>query len=187
LKFTHPIPVCPRPRQRLRLGQVDPDAEAAETKAKVSGVVTAMATPTRTVGAREVEPGSPRGLAADPAVRQALRQRNSKLNPFWLTAADRPRTGRNMDLSGRKMVMVDAEDAFTTMLAQHITALGVRVDSVPYDCAEPLPAADLVLLGPGPGDPTDTGDPKIEQCPASPIGCSRPARRFSPSASAISC
>jgi 2-amino-4-deoxychorismate synthase len=45
------------------------------------------------------------------------------------------------------------------MLAHQLKALGLAVTVVPWHA--PLPAADLVVVGPGPGDPDDLSDPKM--------------------------
>jgi len=66
-------------------------------------------------------------------------------------------------LAGRTALIVDGEDTFTAMLAHQLKALGLRVAVVPWQSAvartptEP----DLVVVGPGPGDPDDLADPKM--------------------------
>jgi phenazine biosynthesis protein phzE len=94
----------------------------------------------------------------DREVIDRLAQRNRHLSRFWLTAADR-RHDRG-GLSGRALV-IDAEDTFTAMIAHQVASLGlsVTVTSV-LDGPDPG-AADLVVLGPGPGDPTDGGDERV--------------------------
>jgi phenazine biosynthesis protein phzE len=55
---------------------------------------------------------------------------------------------------------VDAEDTFTAMLAHQLKALGLTVSVVPWQQYVPAPA-DLVIVGPGPGDPASVTDPKM--------------------------
>ncbi|MFF5341317.1 anthranilate synthase family protein [Streptomyces althioticus] len=133
----------------------DPAGEVAETHAKAAGVLTALG----------VRPGRPRaeavrpGLAEDPRVRAALDGRRASLAPFWLRMQE-----RSDALTGHALV-VDAEDTFTAMLAHVLRAAGLEVTVRRYD--EPgLREAALahegpLVLGPGPGDPSDTGDPKM--------------------------
>ncbi|GGW27575.1 phenazine-specific anthranilate synthase component I [Streptomyces galilaeus] len=133
----------------------DPAGEVAETHAKAAGVLAALG----------VRPGRPRAqetrarLADDPRVRAALDGRRSSLAPFWLRMQERSR-----DLTGHALV-VDGEDTFTAMLAHVLRSSGLDVTVRRYD--EPgLRAAVLahegpVVLGPGPGDPSDLTDPKM--------------------------
>ncbi|MFE7764909.1 anthranilate synthase family protein [Streptomyces sp. NPDC057438] len=153
----------------------DPMAEAAETRAKAAGLLSALGhapepepepEPERTVPPSE--PGSRPGpgpgsasFARHPDVLAALRQRNSALSSFWLgdtAPGARPVPG----LVGRRVLVVDAEDTFTAMWDHQLRALGPvvtvrRYDLEPYD----LDAYDLVVLGPGPGDPRRSRHPKI--------------------------
>ncbi|MGW2019244.1 anthranilate synthase family protein [Streptomyces sp. NPDC001927] len=134
----------------------DPDGEVAETHAKAAGVLAAL-------GVRE---GRPRDeapvavrLADDPRVRAALDARRADLAPFWLRMQV-----RSAELTGHALV-IDAEDTFTAMLAHLLRSSGLEVSVVRYD--EPglrelaLAHEGPVVLGPGPGDPSDATDPKM--------------------------
>ncbi|WP_225652953.1 anthranilate synthase family protein [Streptomyces pseudogriseolus] len=133
----------------------DPAGEVAETHAKAAGVLAALG----------VRPGRPRaeavrpGLADDPRVRAALDGRRASLAPFWLRMQE-----RSEELTGHALV-VDAEDTFTAMLAHVLRAAGLEVTVRRYD--EPglreavLTHEGPLVLGPGPGDPSDTADPKM--------------------------
>ncbi|GAA3306162.1 phenazine-specific anthranilate synthase component I [Streptomyces cinereospinus] len=133
----------------------DPAGEVAETHAKAAGVLAAL-------GVRERRPreeaGRPR-LADDPRVRAALDGRRAALAPFWLRMQER--TG---ELTGHALV-VDGEDTFTVMLAHVLRSSGLTVTVRRYD--EPgLRGAVLahegpLVVGPGPGDPSDPGDAKM--------------------------
>jgi len=61
-------------------------------------------------------------------------------------------------LSGHALV-VDGEDTFTAMLRKQLEALGLSVEVRRY--SEPFDQADLLVMGPGPGDPRAVSDPKI--------------------------
>ncbi|MYT27808.1 MULTISPECIES: phenazine-specific anthranilate synthase component I [unclassified Streptomyces] len=136
----------------------DPAGEVAETHAKAAGVLTALGV--RPAPARPAAGPAPR-LADDPRVRAALDARRADLAPFWLRMQT---TAPVAGLHGHALV-VDAEDTFTAMLAHLLRTSGLTVTVHRYD--EPgLRAAALahegpVVLGPGPGDPSDTADPKM--------------------------
>ncbi|MFG2273096.1 anthranilate synthase family protein [Streptomyces chartreusis] len=133
----------------------DPASEVAETHAKAAGVLAALG----------VRPGRPREehtrvrLADDPRVRAALDGRRASLAPFWLRMQE-----RSGELSGHALV-VDGEDTFTAMLGHVLRSSGLEVSVRRYD--EPglreavLAHAGPVVLGPGPGDPSDLDDPKM--------------------------
>ncbi|MGW2046798.1 anthranilate synthase family protein [Streptomyces sp. NPDC001858] len=133
----------------------DPAGEVAETHAKAAGVLAAL-------GVRPPRPCAQHTrvrLADDPRVRAALDGRRASLAPFWLRMQDRA-----AELTGHALV-VDGEDTFTAMLAHVLRSGGLDVTVRRYD--EPgLRAAVLghegpVVLGPGPGDPSDLADPKM--------------------------
>ncbi|WP_338496978.1 anthranilate synthase family protein [Streptomyces sp. SJL17-4] len=134
----------------------DPAGEVAETHAKAAGVLTAL-------GVREGRPRDgaavPPRLADDPRVRAALDARRADLAPFWLKMQ-----ARSAELSGHALV-IDAEDTFTAMLAHVLRSSGLDVSVLRYD--EPglrelaLAHEGPVVLGPGPGNPSDAGDPKM--------------------------
>jgi phenazine biosynthesis protein phzE len=92
-------------------------------------------------------------------VRAALDGRRTNLAPFWLRMQE-----RSDDLEGHALV-VDGEDTFTSMLAHVLRSGGLDVTVRRYDepgLADAVRAhAGPVVLGPGPGDPSDLQDPKM--------------------------
>ncbi|MFB7331808.1 anthranilate synthase family protein [Streptomyces adustus] len=133
----------------------DPAGEVAETHAKAAGVLAAL-------GVRPARPGArraPARLADDPRVRAALDGRRASLAPFWLRMQERTAL-----LDGHALV-VDAEDTFTAMLAHVLRSGGLDVTVRRHD--EPglreavLAHEGPVVLGPGPGDPSDLADPRM--------------------------
>ncbi|MBV1938100.1 anthranilate synthase family protein [Streptomyces sp. BV286] len=133
----------------------DPASEVAETHAKAAGVLAALG----------VRPGRPGGsevrasLADDPRVRAALDGRRASLAPFWLRMQE-----PSAELVGHALV-VDAEDTFTAMLAHLLRSSGLKVTVRRYDGAglreAVLAHEGPLVLGPGPGDPSDMTDPKM--------------------------
>ncbi|APY88730.1 phenazine-specific anthranilate synthase component I [Streptomyces alfalfae] len=152
--------ISPRGRLRVPVGATlvrgsDPAGEVAETHAKAAGVLAALG----------VRPGRPRdeavrpALADDPRVRAALDGRRERLAPFWLRMQE-----RGDALTGHALV-VDGEDTFTAMLAHLLRSSGLTVTVRRYDepgLRETVRAHEgPVVLGPGPGDPSDAADPKM--------------------------
>lgn len=135
----------------------DPDSEVAETHAKAAGVLTAIgALPPRTAAGGRA--GGPR-LSDDHRVQAALDARRADLAPFWL------RLQQPAPAAELETLVVDGEDAFTSMLAHVLTSLGHRVNVLRFDTPglRELVAAHRgpLVLGPGPGDPADPADPKM--------------------------
>ncbi|MEU6764537.1 anthranilate synthase family protein [Streptomyces sp. NPDC046853] len=133
----------------------DPAGEVAETHAKAAGVLAALG----------VRPGRPRdervrpALADDPRVRAALDGRRAGLAPFWLRMQE-----PTAELSGHALV-IDGEDTFTAMLAHLLRSSGLTVSVRRYDEPGLRDAVRAhegpLVLGPGPGDPSDAADPKM--------------------------
>ncbi|MFB7292245.1 anthranilate synthase family protein [Actinacidiphila glaucinigra] len=126
----------------------DPVAEAAETQAKAAGLLAAL----RFRG--------PDRFADLPQVREALARRNDSLAGFWLGADDEP-DHTVPGLAGRKVLVVDAEDTFTSMIEHQLRTMGLEVTLRRFDEPYGFDGYDLVVMGPGPGDPRDADDPKI--------------------------
>ncbi|MFD0639052.1 aminodeoxychorismate/anthranilate synthase component II [Catenulispora yoronensis] len=89
-----------------------------------------------------------------------LAARNIGLSPFWLNEHE-PAELVDPALVGRSVLIVDNEDAFTSMLAVELRALGLETTRVAHDELPDPAGFDLVLLGPGPGDPRDVATPRI--------------------------
>ncbi|WP_353942088.1 anthranilate synthase family protein [Streptomyces sp. HUAS MG91] len=136
----------------------DPRGEVAETHAKAAGVLAALGVRPSRPRAESARPA----LADDPRVRAALDGRRASLAPFWLRMQERADR-----LSGHALV-VDGEDTFTAMLAHVLRSSGLDVSVRRYDDGgveglreRVLAHEGPVVLGPGPGDPSDLADPKM--------------------------
>lgn len=139
----------------------DPYGEVGETHGKAAGVLGAIgAIPRDSAPAApaDADPDAPttprRPLAEDPAIAELLASRNDRLAPFWMNPQDPDGSG---PFAGRTALVVDAEDRFTTMLAHQLRHLGLDARIVHWSEATDadVDAADLVVSGPGPGDPRD--------------------------------
>lgn len=135
----------------------DPDYETQETWAKASGILSAFGL----VDRAPAPDADVDGFTRDPEVVAALESRNRRLSQFWLT--DQSGVPPMPTLVGKRVVVLDGEDDFVKMLAHVFSVLGMTTDVVRHDAYAPgaLDGYDLVVLGPGPGDPRDSSDPKI--------------------------
>jgi phenazine biosynthesis protein phzE len=140
-------------RMRIGVGATlvrhsDPWSEVAETRAKAAGLL------------RGLEPDDSVPLGERSEVLAALGRRNSDLAEFWLTAgADR--SPPYPELVGRTALVLDAEDTFTAMIANQLRVLRLAVAVRRFDENYTFDGYDVVVLGPGPGDPRDTEEPRI--------------------------
>lgn len=135
----------------------DPAYEVAETHAKAGGILSAFglveAAPSPSVNIAE--------LVNDEDVLLALNQRNRRLSSFWLT--DQGGAPPDPRLAGQSVVILDGEDDFVNMLRHVLGVLGMTSTVVRHEDYVPgsLDGFDLVIVGPGPGDPRDGDDPKM--------------------------
>ncbi|CAA9369970.1 MAG: 2-Amino-2-deoxy-isochorismate synthase [uncultured Nocardioidaceae bacterium] len=136
----------------------DPAYEVAETLAKAGGILTAFgltdAPPDPTSGVEE--------LTRDEDVLIALASRNQRLSKFWLT--DQGGSAPAPELKGKTAAILEGEDDFVNMLRHVLTVLGMSASVVSWDeySTGAFDGYDLVIVGPGPGDPRDGSQPKIE-------------------------
>jgi phenazine biosynthesis protein phzE len=125
-----------------------PEDEVAETRAKAASMISAL------------RGDGPEHFAQHPKVRDVLAERNTHIAGFW--RSDQPeRHQERPELAGYRVLVVDAEDTFTSMIANQLQALGLTVTIRRYDEPYAVSDHDLVVMGPGPGDPTDLTDPKM--------------------------
>ncbi|OAA19674.1 phenazine biosynthesis protein phzE [Frankia sp. EI5c] len=161
-----------------------PAGETAETHTKAAGVLAALglrppargsapapapvpgSTPvpgSAPVSKAAAAPGRAAGLAADPEVLALLERRVAGLSRFWTQPRPGPvpATAPAPALAGRSVLLVDGEDDFTGMLAHQLRDLGLAVTVRSWARAGDTREFDLVVPGPGPGDPSARDDPKM--------------------------
>ncbi|MFT4260487.1 chorismate-binding protein [Microbacterium sp.] len=142
----------------------DPYGEVSETHGKAAGVLGAIGAIERDHAVDETAdpdaPAEPRSLADDETVAALLASRNARLAEFWLNPQGEEPAG---PFRGRSALVVDAEDRFTTMLAHQLRHLGLDVSISPWSAVTDaaIDAVDLVVAGPGPGDPRDGTSERI--------------------------
>ncbi|MFB6611888.1 anthranilate synthase family protein [Agromyces sp. NPDC056379] len=139
----------------------DPLGEVAETHAKAAGVLTALGAIPRAMGAPALPAAATLAAAVGDARREddriatLLDSRNDYLATFWSSPqAAHPSRGATA-------LVIDAGDDFTTMLAHQLRHLGVAARVAPWNEAVPAASDDLVVFGPGPGDPRNETDPRV--------------------------
>ncbi|MGA8850235.1 MAG: anthranilate synthase family protein [Aeromicrobium sp.] len=137
----------------------DSDAgyETAETWAKAGGILSAFGL----VDAATEPPEGFDSITREDEVLIALGSRNQRLSQFWLS--DQSGAAPVHSLVGQRVVVLDGEDDFVNMLSHVFGVLGMATDVVRHDEYSPgaLDGYDLVVVGPGPGDPRDVDDPKM--------------------------
>jgi 2-amino-4-deoxychorismate synthase len=138
----------------------DPVSEVAETRAKAAGLISAFRPVPAEHARRRTDGVAGERFGGRTEVRASLRGRNLAIAEFWQV----PQAARAMPepmLTGRRVLLIDAEDTFTAMLAHQLRALGLAAVVRGYNEPYVLDESDVVVLGPGPGDPRDASDVRI--------------------------
>ncbi len=135
----------------------DPAYEVAETHAKAGGILSAFGlvpqAPAPDVDLAEVVAGED--------VLIELNKRNRRLSTFWLD--DQAGAPPDPRLAGKSVVILDGEDDFVNMLRHVLGRMGMTSEVVRHEdyVAGCLDGFDLVIVGPGPGDPREGDLPKM--------------------------
>lgn len=134
----------------------DPMSEVAETTAKASGMLAALGLRPR----RELKYAVQ--LSELDQVAEALAARNETLAPFWLSPQE-PRP--DPELIGKRALIVDNEDTWTQMLAHQVRHFGLDAHVRRWSevTQANMDEVDLVIFGPGPGDPDDCDDERLQR------------------------
>jgi phenazine biosynthesis protein phzE len=134
----------------------DPANEARESRAKAMGILGVITGAT-----------ADHGVYLTPELRAEiagkLESRNRHVAEFWMARQDGKAMAR-YNCNGLRLTILNNEDDFAFMighLLRHMGAVVEVVDSLAYDPA--AETADLVILGPGPGDPTDMTHPRMKK------------------------
>ncbi|MEZ5193103.1 MAG: aminodeoxychorismate/anthranilate synthase component II [Nocardioides sp.] len=102
-------------------------------------------------------------LTRDEDVLIALNAHNRRLSTFWLT--DQAGTPADPALRGKSAIILEGEDDCVNMLRHVLGVLGMTSTVLSHEDYRPgvFAGYDLVIVGPGPGDPRDDADPKIRR------------------------
>jgi phenazine biosynthesis protein phzE len=130
----------------------DPTEEFEETRAKTGGMINAF------LGINSPKTGRYLDvLSGDFAVLEELNKRNQTLSKFWFF--NQQNHIKNTGKKG-KITIINNEDHFAFMLSHMAKKAGFDVDVVHFENFEDK-GEDLVIIGPGPGDPCDLNSPKM--------------------------
>jgi phenazine biosynthesis protein phzE len=130
----------------------EPEKETREIVAKMEGMLRSLA-------------GLPAGQPVlhhyvDRQVQDILMLRNKYLSRFW--TADQGGSPHSPAAVPLDILVIDNEDEFTYMLRHALRSMGHRVTWRRYDAPDlTLQGWDVVLVGPGPGDPLSPDSPKM--------------------------
>ncbi|WP_425292102.1 glutamine amidotransferase-related protein [Corynebacterium mastitidis] len=132
----------------------DPKSEVAETAAKISGILNAFS---------EQPTASDTNCAVLdkilPDFSSLLTSRNRMMSPFWKQKHAQMVSERPLNITAD---LISAEDELSIMLAHLLSSIGVRTRLVDWEDAKSVSnEADLLILGPGPGDPRNSSDRRI--------------------------
>jgi phenazine biosynthesis protein phzE len=134
----------------------DPDNEAKESRAKAMGLLGVL-----TGAAQLKEPYLTDDLCRK--VEPILRARNEKLSAFWMNRQN-PYAEGALALDKVKITILNNEDDFAHMAGHMLRTMRAEVsvvDSLAFDPSKD--DSDIVIVGPGPGDPTDMTHPRMRR------------------------
>lgn len=134
----------------------DPDSEAREKQAKMSGILGAF---------RDTHKRSSVSVPAmpqfDDEINEALERRNDTLSSFALHDQHAEMLAVS-ELVNKKITVIDNGDDFCKTLRHMIVRMGANVHVVPFfKFDSSSDDSDIVIVGPGPGDPNDEQHPKM--------------------------
>ena len=125
----------------------DPYKEAVETTAKAESLIGILSPVSKFNIDRE-------------KIAEALHLRAGRVSKFWSTPTE-CRTDSDGTLVGKKCLVLNAEDDFTNMIAVILKSLGMRITVTSILSYFDLDEYDIIVFGPGPGNPLDDTDPRI--------------------------
>ncbi|MGL4749563.1 MAG: anthranilate synthase family protein, partial [Shewanella sp.] len=124
----------------------NPDAEAAETRAKAAALQSAMG-----LGENSIS------IFQDEQVVTTLQKHNHRLATFW---RDDTTCLKPINSQG-ELFLIDNEDAFTSMMEYQLRAMGFSVRLIHYSSELHPNDNEILVIGPGPGDPRDLKDKRV--------------------------
>ena len=133
-----------------------PSEEVKETEAKIGAMLENIENPP----SRAPEAILP-DFAGDDEIQIVMQQRNQFLSKFWFF--DQAEASDLKIFSNYKITITDNEDDFCLMMRHMINRMGATARVVRFSEYE-LEAddADLVIVGPGPGNPNELDHPKMK-------------------------
>lgn len=135
--------------------------EAEETRSKAQSLYAAL-TQDSLPAKKKVTPASLKKLKLgdNPKVRPLLNERNNRISKFWLSDPEK-RHNRIYSFADKKILILDGNDAFTAMFKTLFSSLGALAHVEKICSGIDLQGWDLVVAGPGPGNPLDVNDFRV--------------------------
>ncbi|MCB0339780.1 MAG: chorismate-binding protein, partial [Bdellovibrionales bacterium] len=135
----------------------DPEGEARETEAKASAALAALSETAREQSASYLSI-----LENDDEVLEALQQRNQFLSKFWFFLQEPEEDELPKEFQSLSLTIVDNEDEFSLMMRHMFARMGISVKIVSnkfFNLSDDK--SDIIIIGPGPGDPNDDHDHRV--------------------------
>ena len=133
----------------------DPDNEAKESRAKAQGLLGVL------TGAAQLKEAY---LTEElyKKYEQLLTRRNEHLSSFWMNRQD-PHAEGSLLLKDCSVTVLNNEDDFAHMIGHMLRIMHADVKVVDsFDFYVSQDKSDVVIIGPGPGDPTDMKHPRMK-------------------------
>lgn len=131
--------------------------EAHETRAKAMGIL-GVFTNAHQLSEKYLTPEVLQKYAP------TLTGRNRFLSSFWMKRYSTNKDSKNNELASINITIINNEDDFAFMIGHMIRNMGSNVkvvDTFAFDCS--ADASDIVVIGPGPGDPTDMNHSRMKK------------------------
>lgn len=128
----------------------NPDEEAEETQAKAAALLRAMGLTENSCS-----------IFQDEHVVTALQKHNHRLSTFWFNNTPSVLSTWKPTNCQYNAVMIDNEDAFTSMMEYQLRSMGLKIRLVHYSSSTEVKPDELLIIGPGPGDPRDSTDKRV--------------------------
>ncbi|WFQ79975.1 chorismate-binding protein [Xenorhabdus sp. SF857] len=139
----------------------NPVDEANETRIKAQSLYSAMLQETYQPLKANLLKNKVKNLSDIPAIHDALISRSLKVSHFWLTAPDK-RMRCLPHFEGRRVLILDGNDTFTSMFKTLFASLGATAFVEKVYTSVNFKSYDLVVVGPGPGNPLDESDKRVK-------------------------
>lgn len=137
-----------------------PSEEVKETKSKMELLINSI-TKNSKIRYKKILPY----FEEDTEVLEALQNRNQKLSKFWFFSQE-GEDNTVKEILNKKILIIDNEDGFCYMLKHMLSSMGAKVEIERYEKYknynfENFKNFDIIVVGPGPGNPCDLKNEKM--------------------------
>lgn len=139
----------------------NPLDEAEETHSKAQSLYSALTQDCAPPGNNKSAPrSSEKKLGDHPLIHPLLIARNTRISRFWRTSPE-CRHHQLYHFLHKKILILDGNDTFTSMFQTLFSSLGAIACVEKVQSGMPLHGWDLIVAGPGPGNPLDKDDVRV--------------------------